>query len=407
MTHHIVFVAPFFLNTTLRFLKGTLALPDTAVSLISQDPAEKLPGELRAGLAGHWRIDNGLDAGQIAGAVKQLSSRLGAVHRLFGPLEQLQVPLAQVREALDIPGINVNAAENFRDKSRMKTVLRAADVACAHHCLAHSAGEARAFAENQGYPLVVKPPAGAGGKGTWRLDNNDQLNAFLANHNPSVEQPCLFEEFVTGEEHSFDSVVINGELVWHSISRYSPSPLQVMENAWIQWCVLLPRSIDGANYDPIRATAAKGLSALGLETGLTHMEWFQREDGSVAISEVGARPPGAQITTLLSYAHDRDFYHAWPRLMAFEEFEPPQRSYACGAAYLRAQGGRRIRQVHGIDEVRRRFGPIIVEMHLPVAGQSRSDSYEGDGYCIVRHPDTEVVENALNTIIQLVHVDAH
>ncbi|MEM9057133.1 MAG: ATP-grasp domain-containing protein, partial [Pseudomonadota bacterium] len=264
-----------------------------------------------------------------------------------------------------------------------------------------------AFAEALGGPMVVKPPAGAGGKGTWRLDNEGHLAALLNRYPPSDAQPCLLEEFMAGQEHSFDSVVIDGKLVWHSISRYSPSPLQVMENAWIQWCVMLPRDIDGPQYDAIRSVAAQGLTALGLDNGLTHMEWFQRDDGSVAISEVGARPPGAQITTLLSYAHDRDFYHAWPRLMAFEEFQPPARSYACGAAYFRGQGTGRIKGVHGIDEVRRRFGPIIVEMRLPAAGQSRSDSYEGDGYCIVRHPDTAVVDDALNSIIRLVHVDAH
>ena len=39
--------------------------------------------------------------------------------------------------------------------------------------------------------------------------------------------------------------------------------------------------------------AAAALRALGLETGLTHMEWFRRADGSPIVSEVGARPPGA------------------------------------------------------------------------------------------------------------------
>ena len=32
--------------------------------------------------------------------------------------------------------------------------------------------------------------------------------------------------------------------------------------------------------------------------------------GGIAISEAGARPPGAQFTTLISYAHDCDFYSA-------------------------------------------------------------------------------------------------
>ena len=77
------------------------------------------------------------------------------------------------------------------------------------------------------------------------------------------------------------------------------------------------------------------------------MEWFRRADGSVAVSEVGARPPGAQFTTLLSYAHDLDFYRAWPRLMIFNEFDPPPRVYAAGAAYVRGQGRGHVKQSTG------------------------------------------------------------
>jgi hypothetical protein len=34
----------------------------------------------------------------------------------------------------------------------------------------------------------------------------------------------------------------------------------------------------------------------------------------------------------------------------------------------------------------------------------RSDSYEGDGYIVVRHPDTEVVRKALSFIIDTIRV---
>ena len=65
-----------------------------------------------------------------------------------------------------------------------------------------------------------------------------------------------------------------------------------MRNPWIQWSVLLPREIDGPQYDDIRQVAFRALDALGMETGLSHLEWFRRKDGSIAISEVAARPPG-------------------------------------------------------------------------------------------------------------------
>lgn len=405
MTTHITFVAPFFMDATLRFLRGATELTGVAVSLISQDSVERLDGDVRHRLHGHFRVDNALDPDQLVYATQRLGAELGPVDRLFGPLEQLQVPLAVAREKLKLPGVNVSTALNFRDKARMKDVLREAGVPCARHALIGSREAAREFVTNVGYPVVVKPPAGAGGKSTFRLDRPDDLESYLARFIPDAAAPTLFEEFVRGTEYSFDSVMVRGRPMWHSISRYLPSPLEVMENPWIQWCVILPRDIDDAFFDPIRTAAETGLKALGLETGLSHMEWFSLNDGRIAISEVGARPPGAQITSLLSYAHDLDFYRAWPRLMASDHFDPPARAYSVGAAYFRGQGSGRVHAIHGLDEAQRRYGELVVDVRLPREGQAPVDSYEGEGFVIVRHPQTHVVEQALSDIVQLVKVE--
>ena len=405
MPAHVIFAAPFLMDATVRFVSGASQLPGVSLSLISQDPVEKLPPEIRHRLAGHWRVDDALDPTQLVDAARNLEARLGKADSFIAALEQLQVPLAAAREALGIAGLNVEAAKNFRDKARMKNVLRNAGVPCARHLLVGDRDAAFAFAADVGFPLVVKPPAGAGGKGTWRIDNAGDLTQLLDRYPPDPRCPTLYEEFVLGTEFSFDSVMLNGKLIWHSISRYMPSPLEVLENDWIQWCVMLPRDISGPEFDPIRAAAETGIRALGLENGLSHMEWFRIADGRIAISEVGARPPGAQFTSLLSYAHDIDFYSAWPRLMVFGEFEPPPRKYAVGAAYIRGQGRGRVRAIHGLDEAQRRFGSLVVEAKLPREGQPPSDSYEGDGYVIVRHPETEVVEHALTEIVKLIRVE--
>ena len=91
--------------------------------------------------------------------------------------------------------------------------------------------------------------------------------------------------------------------------------------------------------------------------------------------------------------------------MAFDEFEPPPRRYSAGAAYVRGMGSGRVRHVFGLQEAQRRFGSLVVEAKIPQQGQSPSDSYEGDGYIIVRHPDSEVVEDALQQIVKIIRVE--
>ncbi len=401
----VVFVAPFLAETTLRFIEAAAKLDGTRVALISQDSAAKIPPGLRSRLAAHRQLSDGLNAGQIHDAVRSLAAEIGPCERLLGTLEQLQEALADVRAALGIPGMGREAAHNFRDKSQMKDVFRRAGVPCAKHQLVGSLGEAQAFAADVGYPLVVKPPAGAGARNTMRVANDDELTQCLRMMPPRPNDPVLLEEFVVGEEHSFDTVSLGGRSIWHSLTHYTPGPLAVMENPWIQWTVLLPREVDHPRYDDIRSVAARALDALGMVTGLSHMEWFRRRDGSIAISEVAARPPGAQITTLISHAHGIDFYRAWAKLMVFDAFDPPPRQFAAGIAYLRGQGQGRVKAVHGLDEAQRELGDIVAEVQLPRVGQSQASGYEGEGFVVLRHPETSVVEAGLARLVRLVRVE--
>jgi biotin carboxylase len=399
------FVAPYLLDATRRFVDAAASLPGVELALITCEPEERVPGDLRQGIAGHWRVDDPLDAGQIAAAVHGLGGHLGPVRRLLAVLEQLQVPLGQVREHLGIAGMDAATAHNFRDKAQMKSVLRAAGVPCARYRLAGSAAAAADFAAETGYPLVVKPPAGAGAKSTFRLDDAEDLRVWLEAAPPAPGRLAMMEEFLTGEEGSYDSVMIGGQVVWDSISRYLPTPLEVLRNPWIQWVVLLPRDVGGAEYAAIRNIAPVALSALGLDTGFTHMEWFRRPDGSVAVSEVAARPAGGQLTAMLCYAHDFDFYRDWAQLMIHGTFTPPQRSWAAGTAYLRGQGSGYVRAVHGLDRLPAEVSSLVVESRLPAPGQVSSASYEGDGYVIVRHPDTAVVTEAMRHLVTGVRVE--
>jgi len=401
----VVFVVPFFAETSLRFLAAATQLDGVRVALISQDPLERLPRNLARKLADHQRVADGLDPEQLSAAVAAIAQRLAPPRRLIGALEQLQVPLAQVREKLDIPGMRSAAARNFRDKSRMKRVLREAGLPCARHCLLHAPQGARAFAEEVGFPLVAKPPEGVAARQTFRLEDLTQLEQCLQAVPPSRERPLMLEEFIVGEEHSFDTVSLEGRPLWHSLTRYRPGPLEVLENPWIQWTVLLPREVDHPQYDDIRRVGFGALQALGMDTGLSHMEWFRRGDGSVAVSEVGARPPGAQFTTLISYAHEVDFYAAWARLMVLQEFEPPPRRFAAGIAYLRGQGRGRVRAVHGLEQAQKELGELVVEVRLPQPGQAPASSYEGEGFVVLRHSRTSIVAEALARVVSLVRVE--
>ena len=402
---HVVFVAPFFLDTTLRFVRAVANQPGVALSLISQESRDRVPPDLRQKLSGYAQVDDALTAPQIQQATQMLAARHGRPHRLLGTLEHIQVQLAEVREALKLPGLDSAHAHNFRDKARMKDALRSAGLPCARHKEILQPDDARAFVADVGYPIVLKPREGVGAAITFRVDTPEDLEDALATVRPTPQRPAVAEEFITGDEHSFEVVSVAGTPIWHSLTRYDPPPLDVLRNPWIQWTVLLPREIDAPEWDPVRAVGFDALKALGMGTGISHMEWFRRKDGSVAISEIAARPPGAQIMTLNSFAHDANMYEAWARLVIFEKFTPLERKYAAGAAFFRGQGQGRVKRIHGLDRANKDLGHLVVESKLPQIGQAQATSYEGEGYAVIRHPETSVVRNALRHLISTVRVE--
>ena len=92
--------------------------------------------------------------------------------------------------------------------------------------------------------------------------------------------------------------------------------------------------------------------------------------------------------------------------MIDEAFDGPyERRFAVGVAYLRGMGRGRVARITGVDRANEGVGRLVVESRLPKLGTPRKDSYEGDGYVIVRDPDTEVVKAAMKTIIETVRIE--
>ncbi|PRQ02975.1 Carbamoyl-phosphate synthase large chain [Enhygromyxa salina] len=398
----IVFVAPFLLETTMRFARAAAALPGVRLCGVMQEAPGGTDRQVFADLV---RVDDGLSAPELIEAVELLRRRHGPPARIIGVLEPLQVQLAEARAHFGVRGTEVETAEVFRDKAKMKDRLRAAGLPVARHRLVGTAQDAVAFEAEVGFPMVLKPPAGMGAKATFRVGSREELLRAVAGLRASPSNPVLAEEFLHGQEGSCDTLTLAGVPRLTSISYYRPSCLTALENPWIQWCTVLPRRDQGPGYDDIRELGARAVRALGLDAGFTHMEWFRRPDGSLAIGEIAQRPPGAHLTRMIGLAFDMDPYRMWARAVIDDAFDGPwDRAYSVGCAYLRGIGRGRITSVTGVKQAHDAVGRAVVETKLPTPGAPKSDSYEGDGYAIVRDPRTELVEHALETIIAKLRV---
>lgn len=401
----VIYVSPFLRKDVYLFLDRLARIEGVQIGLISTLEGEHLAPEVDVSISAYCQVSDLMDPAELVWAAEGLATRLGPIDRMFTEYELIQMSVAVARAELGIPGVSPDVMLGYRDKAVMKDRLSAAGVPCARHRSVESPHAAREFASTVGYPLIVKPLAGVGARETHQCDSKEDLEDVLESDPPDENNPLQLEEFVQGEEFSFDTISVDGKVVWHSITRYMPTPLEVLRNPWMQWRVITPREIDDPEFDEIRRVGQQALTALDMESNISHLEWFRRPDGSVVVSEVAARPPGSRIFTALNWANDYDMYDAWIRLMTLGEFTPPgERKYAVGTAFLRGSGTGQVVDVIGLDSVLAEFGDLMVESDLPYIGQARDNAYDGEGYIMLRHPKTGVVEHAIGEIVSRVRV---
>ena len=270
MSHLVIFVVPFYKQSAAEFLLPMMGMDGVRTAIITQDPIYHFPARVQEKVP-MVRVDEITDAGSLLTAANQIQKHFGKAHRILAINEQIQLPVAHARQSLEIDGMSVETIRNFRDKALMKERFREAGVPCARHVAVHDKETARKFVEEVGFPLCLKPIDGAAAQATFKVDSPETLEEILHASSPSAQRPVQLEEFVTGEESSFETLSVNGEHHWHSLTHYDPTPLNVVANPWIQWKILSPVDTDASRYDDIRKAGCDALTCLGMDTGLTHM----------------------------------------------------------------------------------------------------------------------------------------
>ena len=170
---HVVFLEPSFPRNQREFVRALRAVGAT-VTAIGESSVSGLDPELKGWLAGYEQVSSVTNGEALLEAVQRIQAR-GWVDRLETTVEAHIMPCAWVREQCSIPGTSTRTAWLCRDKPAMKDALREAGVPTAESLGTSDPGEARAFAERVGFPVILKPRDGAGAAGTFRADDGPSL----------------------------------------------------------------------------------------------------------------------------------------------------------------------------------------------------------------------------------------
>lgn len=366
-----------------------LSMQGASVLGVANGPATDLPEIARRHLAGYLQVSDLFT--NTKSAIAQIRTWLGTqrVDRVCCLWEPGIELAAQIREALEVPGQSFAQAQRFRNKDLMKQALSAGGVRVPRHETATSAAEVWEAAEKIGYPLIIKPIAGAGSMDTFRCDDEAVLTAAVSQLGHIAE--VSVEEFIDGEEYTFDTVCARGNMEYFHIGYYRPRPLIARTNEWISPQTLTYANVDDPKVAGGRAMGEKVLKVLEYDTGFTHMEWYLKSDGEAVFGEVAARPPGARTVDLMNYASDTDLFLGWAEAELKGTFSLDiERKYNAACITKRAHGQGRITRIEGLDKLRERFGEWICTVDLLPIGAPRRDwksTLLSDGYVTLRHPD--------------------
>ena len=403
---NVIFVEPFFPQNQRRFVAALAGVGANVIG-VGEYAEHDLGDELRSQLGAYYRVSNVTDEYQLNAAV-EWAQNLVWVDRLESTIESHQMAAARVREARGIPGTSVRTTWLCRDKPSMKEALRAAGVPTAASAAVGTVAEAVDFANATGFPLILKPRAGAGAAGTTRVDSMAELHQALLAFG-SVDSIAM-EEFVEGHEGFYDTIAVDGHVVHDWITHYYPNVLEAMRHRWISPQFITTNRIDDSSfYAEVREMGARVIRALGIGTSATHMEWFHGPKG-LRFSEIGCRPPGVGAWDLYSVANDVDVYREWAHALMHGSGERPMsRAYSAGIVALRPSQDGQIAGYSGLDEIQLRYGGSIIDAHLPEVGsgtQPVEAGYMANAWVRMRHPDYDTLRGMLDDVGRTIKVYA-
>lgn len=352
---------------------------------VGDTPRGALPGPVRNALSAYLQVPSMLnDPHLLQRIVDWLPRPPDRVEALWEPV---MGPAATLRAHWRLPGLGPDATAGFRDKPLMKARVEAAGLPVPASARARTVAEVWAAAEHVGFPLVVKPVDGAGSADTHVVPDADTLRSLL----PRLAhvEAIAVEAFVQGPEYTYETLAVDGRPVLRSVCRYWPNTLEARQKEWISPIIHTYRA-PPPEAQPGVALGDAVLEALGMQTGLSHMEWFLTAKGPV-FGEVAARPPGANMVDLMNYAGDLDLYRAWARAVVRGRPDvPAERPWSAAIVFKRAQGQGRIRRIEGLDAFVAKHRRWIARVDLLPVGSPRRDwraTFLSDGNLVVRHPD--------------------
>ena len=361
---NFVFISPHFPHTYWQFC-DRLKRNGINVLGIGDAPYDGLEAPLKAALTEYYRVDNLEDYDQVYRAVAFFAFKYGKIDWIESMNEYWLTQDARLRTDFNITtGIRSDRIDFIKEKSLMKKLYLEAGIPTARQHIISTREAGRAFTDEVGFPVIVKPDIGVGATDTWKLESTEDLERFYDNL-PSA--PYVMEEFIEGDICSYDAIIN---------SRYEP----VFESmtVWPPVMDIVVKDLDLMYYtcpdvpEGLRTLGRRTVKAFGVDRRFVHLEFFRLtkarkglgKKGDFVALEVNMRPAGGYTPDMMDFAHSTDVYQIYADMVSFDERRLPEPEEHFYCVYASRKDGHRYTRTH--EEIMARYGAnMVMQEEMP------------------------------------------
>lgn len=233
--------------------------------------------------------------------VQKLKSEVDGVIAIY---ENYIVVASEIAEMLGLPALPLESARACTDKELMRTKFLTSKTPISPDFKKISnLDEARLFAKNYSYPVILKPANLAKSLLVLKCSNQhelktnyrsmtNQINKVYEKHAPRQQPKIIIEEFMEGSIHSVDGFIDSQgkPTILPEIVDYQTG-YDIGYDDNFHYSRILPTNLNQEQQASVIQTAKLGCNALGMKNSAAHIEIIMTKKGP-RIVEIGARNGG-------------------------------------------------------------------------------------------------------------------